>query len=136
MMNIKNVINRVHPELSEEKLREYAEKSKEFVDLFKKELSKERVKAEVFVGGSLAKKTMNEKKVQDIDIFVRILPEKKQISKIIESVERCLKSLARQKKYLLSKVHVSRDYFSMQNQAGYFFEIVPVKKIKIGRAHV
>ena len=73
MVEIKKVLDLVIKELeSDEK---NLKKLKDDSDIFCKELkgiiSKEKIKAEVFIGGSLAKNTVIKKKRQDIDIFIR-----------------------------------------------------------------
>jgi len=75
---------------------------------------------EVFIGGSLAKKTIIKKDKYDIDIFVRFKEDKD----ISEKLERILKKA----KLGAERIHGSRDYFKLKRKD--VFEVIPVFKIK------
>ncbi len=81
-------------------------------------LRKKKIKAEVFIGGSLAKDTLIKREKYDIDIFVRFDKKHKDLSKLLEKIL----NKAR-------KVHGSRDYFQIK-KGKTIFEIVPVLKIQ------
>ncbi|MBS3091429.1 nucleotidyltransferase domain-containing protein [Candidatus Pacearchaeota archaeon] len=99
--------------------------TKLFLSLLKKSIKKQKIKADVFVGGSFAKNTMMEGKEYDIDIFVRF--DKKYADKSISLfLERVIKNL----KIKYQKVHGSRDYIQIQKNRKIAFEIIPVIKIK------
>jgi len=88
-------------------------------------IKKQKISAEIFVGGSFAKNTLIKKEKYDIDIFVRFdkIFDDKKISSILQKV------LPKSAK----KVHGSRDYFSLNRKIGEIcvdFEIIPVIKIK------
>ena len=89
------------------------------LDLSRK-LKNKKIKADVFIGGSLAKNTLGQKGVYDVDVFVRF--DKKygndRISKILEGI------VGNKAK----KVHGSRDYYQISVN-GIIIEIVPVLKI-------
>jgi tRNA nucleotidyltransferase (CCA-adding enzyme) len=85
----------------------------EVISFLESELGK---KADIFLGGSFAKNTAL--KDFDIDIFVRF---HKKVQ--VDLVEKVL-----EKKFKISRVHGSRDYFSMKYK-GTEYEIVPVLKI-------
>ncbi|MFH1711436.1 MAG: nucleotidyltransferase domain-containing protein [Nanoarchaeota archaeon] len=87
----------------------------EIINEIKKSLKKRKIKAEVFLGGSLAKGTLIRKKDYDIDIFVRF-HEDKNISERLSSVINA------------ERVHGSRDYFRIRKK-NILFEIIPVLKI-------
>ena len=90
------------------------------IDEIEKNLKKKKIKAEVFVGGSLAKGTLIRKKDYDIDVFVRFLDDK-DISELNQgSATPILKKAER--------VHGSRDYFRIRKK-NILFEIIPVLKI-------
>ena len=97
-----------------------------------KTAKKLKIKADCFIGGSLAKGTIIKKERHDLDIFARF--EKKQKENISESLEKILK-VSRIK---FQRIHGSRDYFIIQDGKGkekkaknkIFFEIVPVLKIR------
>jgi len=94
--------------------------SEKFVSELKGKLKKRKVRADVFIGGSLAKGTLVKKDKYDIDIFVRFEDYKDaEVSKILGSV---LGPRVR-------KVHGSRDYYQEVIE-GILLEIIPVLKIR------
>src|SRR4030042_2270751 len=95
--------------------------SKEFVKYLEKKLKSKKIKADVFIGGSLAKNTIVKKDKYDVDIFIRF--DKKYDNKKISSL--LGKALGKEFK----KVHGSRDYYQ-QMVKGIIMEIIPVLKIK------
>ncbi len=94
--------------------------SKEFCESLRKKLKNKKIKADVFIGGSVAKKTLIKKNKYDVDVFVRfdISYKNKDISKILESILKNSK-----------KIHGSRDYFQIEKNK-ILIEIVPVLNIK------
>ena len=113
------------------RLKEILEKQLELIKLSEAELEKikaetarfvklirAKTRAEVFIGGSLAKGTLIKKKIQDIDIFIRFKNEEKarEIKKLeISSYRRKI-------------IHGSRDYLQF-GKGKIVFEVVPVLKI-------
>ena len=93
--------------------------SKEFQQQLTTNLKKLNIKAQVFLGGSLAKNTLVKKDPYDIDIFVRFDSsyKDKEISTLLR------KALPKAK-----KVHGSRDYFQ-QVIDKIIVEIIPTIKI-------
>ena len=93
--------------------------SKEFQQQLTTNLKNQKIKAQVFLGGSLAKNTLVKKDPYDIDIFVRFDQsyKDKDISKLLE------KAIPKAK-----RVHGSRDYFQ-QTINKIIVEIIPVIKI-------
>jgi len=100
----------------QEKLEKETEK---FTEELEETIKKGKIKAEVFVGGSLAKDTIIKKQKYDVDIFVRF--DKKYADKEISNI---LGKLVAGK-----KIHGSRDYFQVFKKR-ILFEIVPVVKIR------
>ncbi|MEK6872327.1 MAG: nucleotidyltransferase domain-containing protein [Nanoarchaeota archaeon] len=94
-------------------------KSDEFLKRIDEALQKKNIRAEVFLGGSLAKGTIIKENVYDVDIFVRFFEQgKKSFSDILASV---LGSR-------FKRLHGSRDYF--QNRMGnVLIEVIPVMRI-------
>ena len=92
---------------------------KKFLGEFEKSLKKLKIDAEIFIGGSYAKKTMIRKENYDIDIFVRF-GAMENISKLLE------KAL---KKFGAKLIHGSRDYFQVTITKDIFFEVIPVVKV-------
>ncbi len=93
----------------------------EFCNDLKKKLKGKKIKAEVFIGGSLAKNTLVKKDKYDVDIFVRFDEkyESDNISKLLGKV------LGRKAK----KIHGSRDYYQLVVE-GIIIEVIPVMKIR------
>ena len=94
-----------------------------FLDKVRKEVKANKINAEVFVGGSFAKKTLIKKEKYDVDIFVRFGREYigKDISEITSKI---LKKAGKPE-----RIHGSRDYFKIEVEPWIFFEIVPVIKV-------
>jgi len=100
--------------------------SGEFVDWLKGRLKDRKVRAEVFVGGSLAKGTLVKKDVYDVDVFVRF-DKSYGDEKISKLLGRVLGSGAK-------KIHGSRDYYQFVKE-GILIEVIPVLRIKgVGEA--
>jgi tRNA CCA-adding enzyme len=106
--------------LDESELRKIKKISREFILGLKKDLEKKKILASVFVGGSLAKKTLVKKKVLDVDIFVRF--DKKYDSNKISGI------LAKVLGSKIKKIHGSRDYFQIK-EGEIVLEIIPVMKV-------
>jgi len=93
--------------------------TKDFCEDLRKKLKRKKIKAEVFVGGSLAKNTLIRKDKYDVDIFVRF-DKKYQDKEISRLLEKVLEKARR--------IHGSRDYFQ-KSEGKIIFEIIPVVKI-------
>ena len=109
---------------SEKELKEIESLLGVFLEKFKKNLKSLKIDAEVFVGGSFAKKTVIKKGAYDIDVFVRFGKKsyEKNVSDLVSMALRNFKNVLR--------IHGSRDYFQVKINPSLFIEIVPVKKIK------
>lgn len=105
---------------TKEEQEEIGEAARKFVKELEEKIRKKKIKAEVFVGGSLAKCTLIKKKKYDIDIFVRF--DKKYEDKEISNLLGEIIGKAR-------RIHGSRDYYQII-KGKVMFEIVPVLKIK------
>ena len=114
---LKGVLEKISPSKSE------LAAIKCIVDDFKKSVEKKikemKIDAEVFVGGSFAKKTIIRKDVYDIDFFIRFNGKHKDISELTRKI------LANYKK---KEVKGSRNYFII-DKGDFFIEIVPVLKV-------
>jgi tRNA nucleotidyltransferase (CCA-adding enzyme) len=119
---LKEVLKKVNP--SEKDLSSINKFLKDFILEIKKELKKKGIDAEVFVGGSSAKKTLIKKGQYDVDIFVRF--NKKYGNDISNLTEKILKETKRH----FSTIHGSRDYFKINVEPSFFVEIIPVVKVK------
>ena len=128
-MKTKRILDEIGSELSigKDELRELKEEVKKMTILLKDELRKNKISAEVFVGGSFAKGTLIKGEFYDVDFFVRFDWRYGDISAILSKV---LKNIAKKKKLKLEIVHGSRDYFKIIIKDKIILEIVPVVKIK------
>lgn len=88
-------------------------------------LLKEKIKAEVFVGGSFAKATIVKREKYDVDIFVRF----EKVDDLDKELEKILKRVSAKMKLPLKLIHGSRNYFAFE-KGNLIFEIIPVRKIK------
>lgn len=104
---------------SKEELNKINKISKDIQSELSKKLKKNKIKAEVFLGGSLAKNTLVKKDFYDIDIFIRF--DKSYNNKISSMLGKLLKNS--------KKIHGSRDYYQKKID-NIFIEIIPVLKIK------
>src|SRR3989344_1334408 len=127
-MEIKQVLKeqllKISP--SKEELGVLSDKAKEILNILKTNIRKSKTSAEVFVGGSFAKKTIIKKDDYDIDIFIRFNKkyDEKQIAKhLVKIVPKNAE-----------KLHGSRDYYRIKSEdiAGISveFEIIPVVAVK------
>lgn len=122
---LKEVLEKVNP--PKEDIIEIDDFLKNFIKKFEAKLKKAKIKAEVFVGGSFAKKTMIKKGDYDIDVFVRFekKEKKEENEKISDITEKALKGIAEH-----SRIHGSRDYFKIvPARKNFFVEVIPVLKI-------
>ncbi|MDP3026443.1 MAG: nucleotidyltransferase domain-containing protein [Nanoarchaeota archaeon] len=94
--------------------------AKEFTTNLQSKLKNKKIRADVFIGGSLAKETLLKKKKYDVDVFVRF-DEKYEDDKISNLLGKLLNKAKR--------VHGSRDYYKTLIK-GIIFEVIPVIKIK------
>jgi len=122
-MNINQILKKqielIKP--SKDTLKGIKKTSDEFCNKLKEKLRKNKIKADVFIGGSLAKKTIVKKKRYDVDIFVRF-DRKYRDEEISKLLGRIVGKNAK-------KIHGSRDYYQ-QVLNGIIMEIIPVIKIK------
>jgi len=97
----------------------------------KLKIKRKSISAEVFVGGSLAKNTIIQKKEYDIDIFVRFNKNysEKEIQRLMRKIMFWFK--VKGFKTYKKKVHGSRDYYMVKLKPFHriSFEIVPSLKI-------
>jgi tRNA nucleotidyltransferase (CCA-adding enzyme) len=116
-------LDKINP--SKEEFKVLVEESKNLIRELELSIKKNKIKAQVFIGGSFAKNTLIRKNKYDIDIFVRFNSSLKEeeISKFISKV---VPSKAQ-------RVHGSRDYFVLKSEnklVNLEFEIIPVISIK------
>ncbi|MFH1801353.1 MAG: nucleotidyltransferase domain-containing protein [archaeon] len=119
---IKKVLEEIEP--PKEEIINIENSLREFIEKLKERIRKTKINADIFVGGSYAKKTLIKKGKYDIDIFLRF--EKNYKGKEISYItKKILEGFTN-----LSEVHGSRNYFRVDGGENFFFEIIPVIKIK------
>lgn len=103
-------------------IRNVKKKVDEFTSKIKTEISKRKIKAEIFLGGSLAKETMIKGDHYEADLFVRFKSKEDLQSGALSSIVKkiCGKSLQ------YKEIHGSRDYFFVRLSDNLVAEIVPV----------
>ena len=114
---LKEVLGRVNPPA--EDISRISISLSEFKKKVSKKIKSGKIKADIFVGGSYAKKTLIKKDHYDIDIFMRFSEKEENIS---EKTEKLLEDFS------CERIHGSRDYFRIKAGEGVFLEVVPVKK--------
>ena len=117
---LKEVLKNIEPSKEEAKLIENSLEN--FKKIIQKNLKKQKIKAEIFVGGSFAKETVIKRDKYDVDLFVRFDKKHKELSEITKKLLKGVKNT--------KSVHGSRDYFQTRIKPNFFIEIIPVRKIK------
>lgn len=121
----KRVINEVlkNIEIPENDLKFIEEKTKDFLVKTKENIKQHQIKAEIFVGGSFAKKTLIKKRIYDVDIFIRFDKgyEEKDFNPLMRKILKNFKNI--------KVVHGSRDYYKIEFNNFFIIELVPVLKI-------
>jgi len=116
---LNQVLEKVNP--SKEEINLIEQGLKIFSENLKKRISHLGIKAEIFVGGSFAKKTMIKKDKYDVDVFLRFEPGYKEISEITKKLLKEIKNV--------SVIHGSRDYFRIKINKEFTIELIPVLKV-------
>ena len=125
----KNILQKIDPTRD---LKEIEPLMVSFISKLKKELINQKVKADVFIGGSFAKRTMIKKELYDVDVFLRFNKKYNQLD-ISNMTEKILKKSLKDNKKI-KRIHGSRDYFQIdfrneERNLNFYAEIIPVIKI-------
>ena len=123
-MNITKILKSIDLAPSKEKLKYLKANTKEIIRIINEKIRQNKIKADVFVGGSFAKNTLVNRENYDIDIFVRFDWKYKDLSSLLERIVRKFP-----KEFKIERIHGSRDYFRF-NKNNINFELIPVIKIK------
>ncbi|MAG10792.1 hypothetical protein CMI44_00570 [Candidatus Pacearchaeota archaeon] len=118
---LKEVLERIKPPKKD--LNFIDKNLKNFLKKLNEKIKSSKINAEIFIGGSYAKKTLIKKGKYDIDIFLRF-DKKYKNGELSKLTEKLLKKTAK-----FSRIHGSRDYFRVKISPLLFFEIVPVLKV-------
>ncbi len=125
---IKEVLEKALAEAkpSDKEIHDIESKIRDFLERLRKELKALKIHAEVFVGGSFAKKTLIKKEKYDVDVFMRFDKKyaKQDISELTGKVLRNARL-----EHKINIIHGSRDYFRIDIKPELCFEIVPVIKV-------
>ncbi len=119
---LEEALKKINPPEQEMKFMKNSLKNSEVTII--KRINLLKIDAEIFVGGSFAKRTMIKKNKYDIDIFLRFNKKYKE-EEIILFTKRLLENFKG-----VSIIHGSRDYFQIKLKENLFIELVPVIKIK------
>lgn len=118
---LKEVLQRVEP--SKEELKEIEKVLAEFLKNLRTRIKASKIRVEIFIGGSFAKKTLIKKDRYDVDVFLRF--DKKYSNDELPSLtKKILKGFEK-----VGVVHGSRDYFRVNSNPFLYFEIIPVRKV-------
>ena len=117
---LSEVIKKIEPK--KEDLKIITNLTEKFLEKIKSNLKKFKIDAEIFIGGSFAKRTVIKKDKYDIDIFIRFNKKYKN-EEIPLLTKKALGNIN------FASVHGSRDYFRITLKENFFLEIIPVKRI-------
>jgi tRNA nucleotidyltransferase (CCA-adding enzyme) len=122
---LKEVLEEITPD--EKELNSIEKIVNEFKVLAENKIKKNKIDAEIFIGGSFAKKTVIKKGKYDVDVFLRFNGKygDEEISKLAKEIISGLK-----KEWKVSVIHGSRDYFRIDVSPSFFIEVIPVIKVK------
>jgi len=123
-MGLKRVLKKVDFSVPSVEFKEIKEESEWLVKKLKESIRKNRIDAEVFVGGSFAKGTLAKSEEYDIDIFIRFGLKIEDLSKSLKKI------IGEIKEYKKEEIHGSRDYYRLYKNKKITFEIIPVSRIK------
>jgi len=118
------VLKKINPD--DEEIKKVSNHARKFSNLLESSIKKNKIKAEVFVGGSVAKETIIKSERYDIDLFIRFIDEKEDM-KVSQMTEKILRELVKPSD--LRRVKGSRDYFSIEIEKNIVIEVIPVVKI-------
>jgi tRNA nucleotidyltransferase (CCA-adding enzyme) len=126
-MNIKQVLSTLDLMPGKEDIAYLKKETEKLTSLLRDALKRDKISAEVFVGGSYTKNTLIKGKSYDIDVFARFDWKYEELSPILEKI---VKKVAKKGKFKMDKIHGSRDYFRLWEDKKAIFEIIPVTRIK------
>ncbi|MEK6761041.1 MAG: nucleotidyltransferase domain-containing protein [Nanoarchaeota archaeon] len=119
---LKKVLEKIQP--SKEELKKISGDISDFKRKVGRRIKQFGIKAEIFIGGSFAKKTMIRKDVYDVDVFIRFDKSHKDISNLTKKILTDFKK---------TETKGSRNYFII-DKGDFFIEVVPVIKTKSSSA--
>ena len=119
---LKQVLENVKP--SKEEYDKMNSAIENFVKDIEEKIRTFKIDAEIFVGGSFAKRTVIKKDYYDVDIFLRFTKkyDDKEIPDITKKIIRGMKEVV--------IIHGSRDYFKIKLKENFYVELIPVLMVK------
>ncbi|MBI2452524.1 nucleotidyltransferase domain-containing protein [Candidatus Pacearchaeota archaeon] len=126
-MELKKVLERLDFSPDQRETDYLKKETNNFIYLLEKEISKKKIDADVFIGGSFAKGTLLKSDNYDIDLFVRFDWKYVDLTNILSEI---MQNFAKKNKLKIEKVHGSRDYFRISINKKAIFEVIPVVRIK------
>lgn len=126
-MIIKKILSNLDIALSKKEFSELKKQALGFIELLKKHIAKNKVDADVFLGGSFAKNTVAKSEEYDADVFVRFDWKYEDLSNLLEKI---LNGVVKEGGFNLLRLHGSRDYFKIYKTREFTFEVIPVLRIK------
>ncbi len=125
-MSVKNILAELSLLPDKSEISSLKKEAAKFCGMLKDEISRQKIDADIFIGGSFAKGTLVKKEGYDIDIFVRFDWEYENLSSYLDNI---IKNVCKKNKIRYEKIHGSRDYFKI-NKEGILFEVIPVLRVK------
>lgn len=124
----KKIISEIEIKLGKKEEKLFAERAGRAVKAIRAILKKRKIDADVFIGGSLAKGTLVQSGLYDVDIFIRFNPKYKELSDILEKI---IGEFSKKEEINFERTHGSRDYFrAILEKEKMIYEIIPVLRIK------
>ncbi len=125
-MNVKQILESLDLIPEKEEISYLKKETAVLISLLKENLKKDKITADVFVGGSYSKNTLIRGNY-DVDIFVRFDWKYEDLSPLLG---KAVKKAAKKGKFKTENIHGSRDYFRLWKEKRAVFEVIPVTKIK------
>lgn len=122
-MSLNKFLRKIDFSVEEHELREMRKQIDDFIDQLRESVKRNRIDAEICLGGSFAKGTVATSARYDADIFVRFDWKYEDLSAYLEKI---LRNFVRD----VNRVHGSRDYFRVRHSEKLIFEVIPVLRIK------
>ncbi len=125
---LKEQVSRI--KISDSEKKELAEVARSVREAIESKIKRKGIRAEVFIGGSLAKNTLIKKSAYDIDIFLRF--DKDYLEEDIKKLVKKIFFLFRVPNFRikLRKIHGSRDYIQIRfKDKKVIVEVVPCIKV-------
>ncbi len=125
-MEVKKFLSGLDVEISKAEKKDLQSQANKVLAQLASAIKKHKIKAQAFIGGSMAKGTLAQSAEKDIDVFIRF---DKSYANVVPYLDKIVKEAFKGQKAQITKLHGSRDYFQVRFGPGVLFELVPVIKI-------